>query len=259
MSIERKTIAGGAISATFITQIGEADKHGRQFTPEQLSQDADVGKTLSDFIAAATTSIHMAIYDFRLQGKAGDEVIGALNHAAQNGIDVRIAYFQTNKKPTPEDFALIGGDPGVVDDGLGGAQFDGSVKTKGIVEDLPEGKLVPPVVGEPITAPHNLMHSKYIVRDGMTDRAAVLMGSANFTDDAWSVQDNNILILDKCHELSAYYENDFSEMWQSGHISNTGNFDTASVEVGGVPIQVMFAPGRGRQIGAEIGARIDTA
>jgi phosphatidylserine/phosphatidylglycerophosphate/cardiolipin synthase-like enzyme len=42
-------------------------------------------------------------------------------------------------------------------------------------------------------------------------------------------------------------------------ISNTGNFDTAKVEIGGTPVQVMFAPGRGRQIGAEIAARIDTA
>jgi phosphatidylserine/phosphatidylglycerophosphate/cardiolipin synthase-like enzyme len=103
------------------------------------------------------------------------------------------------------------------------------------------------------------MHSKYIVRDGMTSEAAVLMGSANFTTDAWAVQDNNILIFDKCQQLSAYYENDFSEMWQSRLISNTGNFDTANVTVGGTPVQVMFAPGRGRQIGAEIGARIDTA
>jgi phosphatidylserine/phosphatidylglycerophosphate/cardiolipin synthase-like enzyme len=103
------------------------------------------------------------------------------------------------------------------------------------------------------------MHSKYIIRDGLTNQAGLLMGSANCTTDAWSVQDNNILIFEKCHELSAYYENDFSEMWHSGVISNSGNFDTADVDVGGTPVRVMFAPGRGRQIGGEIAARIDAA
>jgi phosphatidylserine/phosphatidylglycerophosphate/cardiolipin synthase-like enzyme len=48
-------------------------------------------------------------------------------------------------------------------------------------------------------------------------------------------------------------------MWQSGVISNTGNFDTADTAVGGVPVQVLFAPGRGRQIGGDIAARIETA
>jgi phosphatidylserine/phosphatidylglycerophosphate/cardiolipin synthase-like enzyme len=40
------------------------------------------------------------------------------------------------------------------------------------------------------------MHSKYVIVDGHTQQAAVWMGSTNFTDDAWTHQDNNILILD---------------------------------------------------------------
>lgn len=35
----------------------------------------------------------------------------------------------------------------------------------------------------------SLMHNKYIIRDG----SSVWMGSANFTDDAWTLQENNIV------------------------------------------------------------------
>jgi phosphatidylserine/phosphatidylglycerophosphate/cardiolipin synthase-like enzyme len=61
------------------------------------------------------------------------------------------------------------------------------VQVKPIKDDPSLHPLAPPVQGEAIDAPHNLMHSKYIVRDGITPQAAVLMGSANFTTDAWSV------------------------------------------------------------------------
>jgi phosphatidylserine/phosphatidylglycerophosphate/cardiolipin synthase-like enzyme len=259
MPLKQTNIAGGAIKAAFVVQEGVADAHERVFTAGQLGQAAKIGDTLASFISAARSSIHMAIYDFRLDGAAATAVIGALDDAARAGRDVRIAYFEAPKQPTPANFALLGSDPAVVNDGLGGAAFHAAVKTRGIRENPAESVLVPPVVGEPIIPPHNLMHSKYIVRDGLTSEAGLLMGSANFTTDAWSVQDNNILIFEKCHELSAYYENDFSEMWQSGVISNSGNFDTADVNVGDTPVRVMFAPGRGRQIGAEIAARIDAA
>jgi phosphatidylserine/phosphatidylglycerophosphate/cardiolipin synthase-like enzyme len=258
MTIETAS-AGDKINVSFVVQEGDAARGQRNFSQAQLAQAETVGATVANFIQAAKSSIHMAIYDFLLQGEAADTVVGALNAAAQSGKDVRIAYFEAHNQPPPESFALLGGDPAIIDDGLGGAALQDAVRRRGVRENPAEGTLVPPVEGEPITAPHNLMHSKYIVRDGLTDEAAVLAGSANFTTDAWALQDNNIVILTNCQELSAYYENDFSEMWQSGLISNTGNFDTADVEVGGIPVQVLFAPGRGRQIGGEVAARIETA
>lgn len=260
MTQRSTNFADGTISATFIVQEGTVAPGDRTFSAGQLNQAATIGKSFANFIAKAQSSVHMAIYDFRLQGDAAKEVVGALNSAAKRGIDVRIGYFEPPHQPTPEAFALLGGDPGVLNDGLAGAKFDDAISIRTIQPSQNNvGKLVPPVEGEPITAPHNLMHSKYIIRDAMTSQAGLLMGSANFTTDAWAVQDNNILVFEQCHALSAYYENDFSEMWQSGEVSNSGDFDTASVEVGGVPVHVMFAPGRGREIGAEIAASIDTA
>jgi hypothetical protein len=259
MTVQPVSAAGGAIKVSFVVQQGDAARGDRTFTRDQLAQAATVGSTVADFIRSAKSSIHMAIYDFLLEGQAASEVVGALNAAAQAGKDVRIAFFESPHQPPPESFALLGSDPAIVNDGLGGAALHASVRTRGVRENPAGARLVPPIEGQPVRAPHNLMHSKYIVRDGLTGAAAVLAGSANFTTDAWAVQDNNIVILDNCQQLSAYYENDFSEMWQSGMISNTGNFDTADVEVGGVPVKVLFAPGRGRQIGGDIAARIETA
>jgi phosphatidylserine/phosphatidylglycerophosphate/cardiolipin synthase-like enzyme len=260
MAQRSANFAGRTISATFIVQEGTVAPGDHTFSADQLNQAAAIGQSFANFISKSQSSVHMAIYDFRPQGAAAKQVVGALNSAAKRGIDVRIGYFEPPNQPTPEAFALLGGDPGVLNDGLGGAKFDEAIIIRTIKPSQNNvGKLVPPVEGEPITAPHNLMHSKYIIRDAMTSQAGLLMGSANFTTDAWAIQDNNILIFEQCHALSAYYENDFSEMWQSGEISNSGDFDTASVEIGGVPVRVMFAPGRGREIGAEIAASIDTA
>jgi phosphatidylserine/phosphatidylglycerophosphate/cardiolipin synthase-like enzyme len=103
------------------------------------------------------------------------------------------------------------------------------------------------------------MHSKYIIRDGTLPSAAVLMGSANFTNDAWSLQDNNILVFEKAPELARYYENDFGELWDSGAIANSGRDDTGEVTVDGIPVKVAFSPGRGRQIDTDISSAIGTA
>lgn len=261
MSIQRTGIADGAIQALLLEQVGQAERGDRAFTDAQLAQAKEVAGVLTDFIGAARSSLHMAIYDFRLDGEVADAVVGALNDAAGRGVDVRIAYFQAKGQPAPEAFSALGSDPALVDDGLGGMEgaLDAGVRRRAVAPDPGVPHVMSPAEAEAIRAPHNLMHSKYVVRDGLTADAAVLMGSANFTTDAWAVQDNNILVFAPCQALSAYYENDFGEMWQSGRVSDTGNFDTAAVDVGGVPVRVMFAPGRGRQIGAEIAARIDTA
>jgi len=247
------------IDVLFITQVGTVSAGNSTFSAQQLNQASKVADSYESFISAAKSSIHMAIYDFRLQGDAATKVIGALNSAADAGIDVRIAYYEAPKQPTPDAFAMLGSDPAVVNDGLGGAKFHKAVSIRPVKSNEENPNLVPPVVGEAIEPPHNLMHSKYIIRDGQSADAAILMGSANSTTDAWSVQDNNVVILTGCQELSSYYGNDFNEMWQSGQISNTGNFDTADVSVGDTEVRVMFSPGRGRQIGTEIASVIDGA
>jgi len=92
------------------------------------------------------------------------------------------------------------------------------------------------------------MHNKYVIRDGLAAEAALLMGSTNFTNDAWGLQENNIVALHS-QELAAFYATDFVQLWSRGKITeSTGYHDTGTVEIAGVPVTVAFTPGESATI-----------
>ena len=244
------------ITAYFLTQVGSVSKTTKAAAPDQAEQAAEVGRIYADFVRKATFSLHIAIYDFRLTGDAGKEFVEALNERAKAGVDVRVAYNHAKKDRTPEVFAYLGADPAPTGAQTFVGSLDKTVLSKGI-EDTAE--LEPPAQDEPIDPASHLMHSKYIIRDGTLPSAAVLMGSTNFTNDAWSLQDNNILVFEQAPELARYYSNDFGEMWDSGKIANSGRDDTGTVTIDGIPVSVAFSPGRGRQIDTDIAAAIGAA
>jgi phosphatidylserine/phosphatidylglycerophosphate/cardiolipin synthase-like enzyme len=244
------------ITAHFLTQVGSVAKTTKAASSDQDEQAVAVGRIYADFVHKATFSLHIAIYDFRLTGDAGKEFVEALNERAKAGVDVRVAYHHAKKDRTPEVFAYLGADPAPTGSASFVGSLDKAVLSKGI-EDTAE--LEEPVQDEPIDPASHLMHSKYIIRDGTLPSAAVLMGSTNFTNDAWSLQDNNILIFERAPELARYYSNDFGEMWDSGKIANSGRDDTGTVNIDGIPVSVSFSPGQGRQIDTDIASAIGTA
>ena len=63
----------------------------------------------------------------------------------------------------------------------------------------------------PIAGIPDLMHHKYAVRDG----EAVWTGSANWTDDSWTRQENVILIAEST-KLAADFTADFEQLWSKG-------------------------------------------
>jgi phosphatidylserine/phosphatidylglycerophosphate/cardiolipin synthase-like enzyme len=204
---------------------------------QNLSVMAD---KLTELIESAKTSLHIAIYDFRLQDKTvADQVVGALKAKAKAGVEVQIAYDHRNapKFGTGDDPAPHG-----THDFL-------SKHFKATEVNLqPVGWA--PAKAESI-AGSKLMHSKYVIRDGHTPNAAVLMGSANFTDDAWTRQDNNVRVFES-PQLAAYYETDFNELWASENIYNTGVNDYGTISRDGLNADIAFSPGEGKRIDAEI-------
>ena len=62
------------------------------------AQAKKIAQFFSDFVGQALQSIHITIYDFRLEEPEAQIVIDALNKAAESGIDVQVAYFQPSKK-----------------------------------------------------------------------------------------------------------------------------------------------------------------
>ncbi len=201
----------------------------------QGEQQADaVMARLTAFIGLARTSLDMAFYDMRFSDGLKQQLLTALRERAAAGVRIRICY-DADKAPVPDVSA--GQDPAPSGTGA-------------FVQSL----------GFPFRriGGMKLMHNKYVVRDG----AAVWTGSTNMTDDALTLMENNVITI-ASPALAAYYTEDFEQLWQKGHIENTGDIRTAPValDYAGKPAtaRVMFSPGCGLDIDAEIARRVAAA
>jgi phosphatidylserine/phosphatidylglycerophosphate/cardiolipin synthase-like enzyme len=174
------------------------------------------------FIDVAQHSLDLAVYDVHLD-VGGDRLISALAAAEARGVQVRAVYNDDHGKHQP--FTPPASDaPSLL------AQLAKAVPSTAIP-------------GVP-----DLMHDKYIVRDGDT----VWTGSTNWTDDAWSRMENLVITIPSA-DLATAFTRDFEQLWQKRHVIGTGTFDDdpTTVSYGGAPLSVraLFSPGRGRSIG----------
>jgi phosphatidylserine/phosphatidylglycerophosphate/cardiolipin synthase-like enzyme len=96
----------------------------------------------------------------------------------------------------------------------------------------------------------DLMHHKFAVRDG----EAVWTGSANWTLDSWTRQEN-VLAAVGAPPVAAAYARAFAQLWDKGRIGVSGNFDTAPDD----GVRPWFCPGRGRELSHRIAKRIAAA
>jgi phosphatidylserine/phosphatidylglycerophosphate/cardiolipin synthase-like enzyme len=215
------------ISATFLEQGGQR--------PETIAQ------LLAEFLAQARTSLHIAIYDCRLSNGLAAPVVRSLQDRATAGVDVRIVF--DAGKPALH-FPQAGADPAPPGTAAFFQRIGGGIQAR-------------PITGGDPHLP-KLMHHKYVIRDGATSAAALWTGSTNFTDDSWTLQENNIVRIDSS-ELCAYYETDFNELWARGDIATTGLHDTGAVPVGSANVAVAFAPGEGRAMDHDVAHRIGAA
>jgi hypothetical protein len=79
---------------------------------DKADQPGTVANLLAEFIAAAKSSIHIAMYDFRLrQAALADPVVGALRERARAGVEVRIAYDKGKPERAEAMNVWIGADP----------------------------------------------------------------------------------------------------------------------------------------------------
>jgi phosphatidylserine/phosphatidylglycerophosphate/cardiolipin synthase-like enzyme len=100
----------------------------------------------------------------------------------------------------------------------------------------------------------DLMHQKYIVRDG----ASVWTGSTNWTADSWTREENVIVTVDS-PELAARYAADFEQLWTRRDVQHSGKVDTSPLTVAGTTVRPWFCPGRGEQLAHRIAKAIGTA
>jgi phosphatidylserine/phosphatidylglycerophosphate/cardiolipin synthase-like enzyme len=111
-----------------------------------------------------------------------------------------------------------------------------------------------PVELAPIPGVPDLMHHKFIVRDG----ASVWAGSTNWTDDSWTREENVILTIDS-PEVAARYALDFEQLWEKRQVDKSGKVPTEPIDVGGIPVRTWFSPKRGERLAARIAKTIKTA
>lgn len=211
------------------------------FLEQDKQTPAQIAAQLADFLNAAKKSLHVAIYDFRLGDAAAGPVVQALRGRAAAGVDVRIVY--DAGKPGAA-FPDSGADPAPPGTGDFVRRLGDKIPSK-------------PITGGDPRMP-KLMHQKYVIRDAAMQAGAVWTGSTNFTDDSWSLQENNIVCLES-PDLCTYYETDFRELWEKGDIATTGAHDVGTASLDGVAVKVAFAPGEGRSIDLDVAHLIRSA
>src|SRR5581483_6510596 len=153
-------------------------------------QPPAIAQAIAGFLDAATTSLDLAQYDFNLLPDTAAIVGDALRRAADRGVRIRFAYNVDHANPIPVPPPP---EPDVT-----------------LIASLP-------VQGKPIAGIPDLMHHKYVVRDGTT----VWTGSMNWTDDSWSRQENVITVVES-PAIAKAFELDFEQLWATGDVEKTG-------------------------------------
>jgi phosphatidylserine/phosphatidylglycerophosphate/cardiolipin synthase-like enzyme len=186
-----------------------------------------IAQALHDFLAAATTSLDIALYDFKLGPGLEELVVDTIEEAWKRGVAVRIVYNADYRAPipvppppacTPEDVERL------------------SVPTK-------------PIAGIP-----DLMHHKYVIRDA----GSVWTGSTNWTDDSWSREENVIAVVDSA-QLARAFTLDFEQLWSTGLVEESGEVEPRPVQVDGVEVRPWFCPGYGDALSHRIAKAIGRA
>ena len=183
---------------------------------------------IADFVAPAKESLELALYDLRLHDDTADVVRGALVGAHERGVNVRLVYNldrDVERPPIPPP-----------------------PKTEpSLVESLPFATAAVP--GWP-----DLMHHKFVVRD----RAAVWSGSTNWTDDAWTREENVIVVVESTG-VAIRFQEDFSQLWKKRDVQASGRVPTDPIRVGDADVRTWFSPKRGEKLAHEIAHRIGAA
>src|SRR5262245_57938064 len=208
--------------------------------PERIAQANAVANRIARFITLAQATLDIAIYDFRLHGEPAAIIVEAIRERTKAGVAIRIAFdAATNPEPLvppAEAPALLEADkklPG----------------TESFVRSFTDVATLKAITGYRV-----LMHNKYIVRDALFPSAAVLTGSANYTNDSWGLQENNLLFV-ASRPLAMH-----AGLWSRGRIrERPGNDDVSSVTIGDIDVIVGFTPDESPAVVKEIVAAITGA
>ena len=153
----------------------------------------DVALLVADFCDRARESLDLAQYDFALATETAAIVGDAIRRAHSRGVRIRLLYNVDHRKPIPVP------PPPSLDETL--------------IRSLP-------VEATPIAGVPDLMHHKYVVRDG----EAVWTGSTNWADEAWSRQENVIVVVES-RAVAADFLLDFEQLRATRTVAASGRIE----------------------------------
>jgi phosphatidylserine/phosphatidylglycerophosphate/cardiolipin synthase-like enzyme len=182
-----------------------------------------VARELAAFLDGAMTSLDVAQYDFNL-GEETKAIVGdAIRRAAARGVRIRFMFNVDHANPIPVP-----------------------------PPPEPDVKLIAtlPVDGKAIAGVPDLMHHKYVIRDGGT----VWTGSMNWTDDSWSRQENVVLVV-RSPAIAKAFELDFAQLWATGDVAQSGFVDPRWED----GMRVWMTPGHGEDLSSRIAKLIRRA
>ncbi len=229
-----------------------------RFLCQGCQQAVDVAQQLAVFINQATQTLDIAIYSFYLGSATRDIVVSALAGRAAAGVAVRIAYDAATQQAQIPGYGM-GTDPGQAQpeeiQALHVNPFAIAPPTN--TADFVNSLGLP---NKPIEGFRALMHDKYAVIDNGTPQAQIWTGSSNWTDDSWTLQESNIIVL-RSQELAAYFTADFNDLWVDGNIASSGVMDSGDValQYGGQPanVNISFAPNDGVEIDKNVARLVE--
>lgn len=188
-------------------------------------QSADeIARRVADFLRPARSTLELALYDVRLPDPTGSIVADELRAAKGRGVAARLLYNVDSGRPSA---------------------LHPPPRTR------PEVLAELPIDARPVPGIPDLMHHKYAVRDGR----AVWTGSANWTIDSWTRQENALAIVDSA-EIAQAFQRNFEELWTDANVQRSGRIDPEPVDVGGARVTAWFTPGHGEQLSHRIATAI---
>ena len=179
-------------------------------------QNADsIATRIASFVDGATKTLDVAIYDLRLDDSPGTTLLNSFQAAIKRGVAVRLMFNQDHALAIPEP------PPPEID-----WQFVDQLRAAGVQ--------IKPVPGIP-----DLMHHKYVVRDG----ADVLTGSTNWTNDSWN-REENVIVTVQSEEIAGDYAINFQGLWDKPVVALSGRVSSGWSQLSdGTKIRPYFCPG----------------
>jgi phosphatidylserine/phosphatidylglycerophosphate/cardiolipin synthase-like enzyme len=180
----------------------------------------DVASWIAQFVGEAERTLDLAHYDFHLKPETASIVGEAIRAAAARGVAVRFVYNIDHRKPIPVP-----------------------------PPPEPDAQLIASlgVPAQPIPGVPDLMHHKYVIRDG----EAVWTGSMNWTDDSFALQENLIATV-RSATLASRYTADFEQLWTTRDVERSGFVEPAPLLVNGTTVRAWFTPGNGEALSIRI-------